>query len=507
MVRRWRCSAASRVAVLCLMIGLLAGCKTNAEKAAELVRQGTASVQSADPDAALKAFRQALALDPESTEALRSLAGLNLKLDRIKDAKKQFIALLERQPDDIDVNQSMAEIALAEVDTETAAAYASVPMAKAPEDARTKGIGIALEFYLADLNADEAGRQTALKKARDLLAVSPGVMTASRILIQSLMNGPDPGAALPMIDAALADRPKSLELNMMKLNVLSRVGDGSGGADQLKAMYRDFPDNTDVQVWLTEWYLGAGKPDETVSFLRDLAARHKDDPQEHEAIADYVEKNFPGVAAAGELDRIAGLYGAGEIADRYRAGAAGVRFAGGEFDEAIAGMQALLQPGRPLAASPGHRTALAAMLNDVGRRQDARKIVNSVLADNPNQIDALKLRARWQMQDDDTSGAISTLREALSAARGDPELLTMIAEAYESGGSEGLAGRSLADAVNASGNGVRETVLFVRFLLRTGNPAVAADTLSKSLEVHPGDPALLALAREAGVTADPSANN
>jgi cellulose synthase operon protein C len=507
MIRRWCGSAASRVTVLCLMIGLLAGCKTNAEKAAELVRQGAASAQSADPDAALKAFRQALALDPESTEALRGLADLNLNLDRIEDAKKQYIALLERLPQDIDANQSMAEIALSEIDTETAAAYASVPMAKAHEDARTKGIGIALEFYLADLAGDDAGRQAALNKAQDLVAVSPEIIAASRILIQSLMNGPDPGAALPMIEAALADRPKSLELNMMKLNVLSRVGDGAAGADQLKAMYRDFPDNTDVQAWLTEWYLGAGGPDETVSFLRDLAARHKDDPLEHEAIADYVEKTFPADAAAGELDRIANLYDADQIADLYRARAAGVRFAGGKFDEAIAGMQALLKPGRPLAASAGHRTILAGMLNDVGRRPDAQKIIDSVLADNPNQIDAQKLRARWLMQDDDTSGAISALREALSAARDDPELLTMIAEAYESSGSEGLAGSSLADAVSVSGNGVRETILFVRFLLRTGNPSVAAETLSKSLEVHPGDAALLALAREAGITAAPAENN
>ncbi len=354
--------------------------------------------------------------------------------------------------------------------------------------------------------ATQRSGKSLLAKARQILEVAPDVFVARRIVIQSLLNGPDPARALPFIEAGLTTRPKSLELNMMKLNALSRTGDGAGGIAQLKAMYRDFPDNSDVQAWLTEWYVNDAPPAEAIAFLRDLATRQGNDPAQHDYIADYVEGHFPGHSAADELYRIANAYPEPAIADRYRARAAAVRFAEGETGEAISEMRSLMQGNTALSKSSPFRMALANMLIKVGQTGEALPLIDSVLAEDPKRVDAPVLKAQWQIQGGDIQGAITTLTSAISWAGKDPQLLTLLAEAYEKNGNTELARSSLLDAVTVSHNGVRETRLLVRFLQRTdGKGLMIDDILTKALEAHPGDPELVALARQSqvGITAEP----
>ncbi len=161
-----RCLRASvkLAAPLCLLITLLAGCKSNVEKAAEFVSKGVALEQADDAEAAIAAYRQALAIDSESIEARRRLAALNLKTENLEGAQKQYAALLERLPGDIDANQGLAEIALAGIDLQTAAGFAAVPIESDPTSPRTEGIKIALAFYQADAAGNAAEREVALSE-------------------------------------------------------------------------------------------------------------------------------------------------------------------------------------------------------------------------------------------------------------------------------------------------------------------------------------------------------
>lgn len=482
----------------------LAGCKSSAERAADLVASGIVLEQAGDLDGAGRSYRSALDLDPANTDALRRLAGINLGREDYGKARPQYLALRERLPEDVEANLALAEIALADHDTDLAASYADVPRNSAPDNPRTRGILAALAYYAAAAAGDGDAREQALAEARTILRNAPGTMAARRILIQSLMSGDDPGTALPEIEAGLRENPGSLELNMMKLNVLSRQNGGTGAGEQLKAMYRAFPDNPDVQVWLRDWYLGEDDPDEIIPFLRDLAARHGDDLGEHDQIADYVVDNLNTVDAVDELDTLAGDYPPGPIADIYRARAAELRFFElGKRDDALATMHDIAGGKNAQKARPIYRFVFARMLDAKGHRADARAILDDVLAFDPNLAAAQKLRARWLIEDRDFSSAISSLRGALTSSSKDPELLTMIAEAYEQSGAVELAGSSLAQAVELSGNGVRESILFVRFLLRTDKRPVAVSVLRSALEAHPENPDLLDLAHEAGINLSP----
>lgn len=493
-----------RVAVLGAMVLAAASCKSGADKAADLVKQGTAFEQVHNDDAARNAYLQALDLDPESIDARRALAALNYRVENMDAARAQYSAIRDRLPNDIEANLALAEIALIAQNTDLATSYADVAFTTAPDMPRTRGVRIALDFYAAVAANNEIAIQDALTKARELLVTAPEIFTARRIVIQSLMSSPKPVDALPEIEIALKTHPESLELNMMKLNVLSRQKNAAAAVEQMKLMYKQFPANREVEGWLHEWYLSKGTPAETVAFLRDLAARHADDRDQHRRIADYVATHFVKDDALAELERLASSYKPRHIADIYRAREAQVLFDAGQRDEAVTLMRDIMAKGRPLSQAPYYRTVLAEMLDHVGRREEARAIVDDVLNDAPTTVAALKLRAGWLIEEEDYSGAISALRIALTADPKDPVLMTMIADAYEKTGTPELAGRSLADAVELTQAGVKESLLYAQFLMRTGDSRMAALTLANALQAHPGNAEILAYVREGGIDLSPS---
>ncbi len=497
-------SKAFRILVLAAILAGTASCKSSADKAADLVRQGAAFEQAHNDDAARNAYLQALDLDQESIDARRALAALNYRVENMDAARAQYSAIRDRLPNDIEANLALAEIALIAQNTDLATSYADVAFTTAPDMPRTRGVRIALDFYAAVTANNEIAIQDALTKARELLVTAPEIFTARRIVIQSLMSSSKPADALPEIEVALKTHPESLELNMMKLNVLGRQKNGTAAVEQMKLMYKQFPTNREVEGWLHEWYLSEGTPAETVAFLRDLAARYADDRDQHRQIADYVATHFVKDDALAELEKLASSYKPRHIADIYRAREAQVLFDAGQKDEAVTLMRDIMAKGGPLSQAPDYRTNLAEMLDLVGRREEARAIVDDVLANAPTTVAALKLRAGWLIEEEDYSGAISTLRIALSADPKDPALMTMIADAYEKTGTPELAGRSLADAVELTQAGVKESLLYAQFLMRTGDRRMAALTLANALQAHPDNAEILAYVREGGIDLSPS---
>lgn len=492
---------ASFLRILALIaVTFCVSCKSNTEQAAGLVEQGQAQEQAGDQTAALKSFRDALGLDSENIDARRALAALLFQQDDFVAARSEYLAIRERLPSDLETNLSLTEIALAQYDTASAETFLEVPKKTDAASARTRAAIVALEFYKADVAGDEAGRQNAVNDAKAILQEAPDSFAAHRIVIQFLMHGDDPEAALPDIDAELKQRPKSLELNMMKLNVLTKREDSSAGSDQLKAMYRDFPDNADIQSWLADWYLAAGAPDETVAFLRDLAARHGEDLGEHARIAAYVVDHYTAADAAAELERLRQAYPNGSVSDIYLAREAVVRFDIGHKDRGIKMLRDLLAR-EPAPADPVvPLTSLARMLYETGQGDEAKRLADKAISLGTGSVPAQILRADWSMQEKDYHGAATLLLQALSAAPENPEVLMRLGRAYDADGSPQLANAALANAVRASGYGAQESIAFVQFLLRDDKRSVAETVVQAALKAHPDDPDLLTLATQENFT-------
>lgn len=480
---------------LCAVLAF-SGCKTSEERAEQYYQSGLALLEAGEEEGAISEFQNALQRDDLHKGARFAVADILLKQGRTDEAYSQYLGLIERFPDDVETRLALAEMALSAQNFEAAERDGAEAMRLAPANPHTRAVQAALDYNTSVQANDAIAITSAVAAARKALVDAPDSLAARRVVIFALLNGPDPVKALPDIEIAIAQAPDSIEFQMLKLNVFSRTHNSVDGGAQMKRMYEKFPDNTDIRTWLYEWYVAQGDTTQTLAFLRDLAGRDDGDPEQQMRVVQFIRDTDGPDAAAAELLRLADTASDRESSDRYRALGAAIAFEQGRRRQAISMLKEVITKAEPSKQTNDIKVALARMLAETDDVAGASALIDEVLQSDTTQVDALKLRGTWLLQANKPREALEVLRTAIDLRPRDPEILTMLGKAYESDGSAALAGRNLALAVEVSGSGVEESLLFYKFLVRTGRPAVANSVLATALQANPDNVALLTVAAD-----------
>lgn len=488
-----------RLLILPLMIAVfsLAGCKSAKEKAEDYYQSGLALLKQGDEDRAMVEFRNVFKYDGFHKDARKTYADVLRKEGNLAEAYSQYLRLIEQYPDTAEVRKILAEMAIDSNDWTEAERHGRAALQLAPQDPAVQAIGLALDYRAAVMADDEAGRAKIADEARALLATLPDSRVLHRIVIDRLISGPDPMAAMPEIDAALKADPKSLEFQMTKFRLLAKSGDVQGTGDQLKLMVDLFPDVAQVKGALIGWFMSQKDYDGAEAFLRKQAGDPTGPTVDHLALIQFLKTSRGPDAARAELQALVKANAGMPNADLYASLLAALDFEAGKKDEAIATMQAVVKAAKPSDQTRNIKDALAGMMDQTGNRVGARALVEEVLAEDPSNVAALKLRARWFIQDDKAGDAVADLRTALDQSPRDPEIATLLASAYERDGSLDLAGDQLAKAVEMSGSAPAESLRYAAFLMRQGKGGkVVEAVLTNARQVSPNNPEILRVLAE-----------
>jgi cellulose synthase operon protein C len=126
-----------------------------------------------------------------------------------------------------------------------------------------------------------------------------------------------------------------------------------------------------------------------------------------------------------------------------------------------------------------------------GNAAAAEPLVAEIIEKDRRNVGALKLRAVMKLDKGQIDGAISDVREALNDQPKSPELLMLLALAYEKNEKNELADRQYADALKSSGSNPDIAIRYVAFLQRRGDPSHAEDVLVDVLGRYPNNIKLL----------------
>ncbi len=244
-----------------------------------------------------------------------------------------------------------------------------------------------------------------------------------------------------------------------------------------------FPDNAGARDALIQWHLRQGDTDAAEAILRAHAAQTPDDPAPALVVVQFLLELRGPEAARAELEaRIA----ASAAPHPYQRALAGLDFAQGDRETAIAALRALLEGAEPSDGTRDLQVTLAEMLAATGAAEESAALIETVLAGDKGNVPALKLRARGAIEADRPEAAIEDMRAALVQAPRDPEIMTVMAMAHEREGNRELMGERLSLAVETSNRAPAETLRYASFLMqedRTG-PAegVVVDALRRAPE-------------------------
>lgn len=476
-----------------LAIGLtlsLSACQSSEERAEEHFQAAIALIEKADYDRAVVELRNVFELDGSHREARRLLARVMLEQrGNRQQAYSNYLRLVEQYPDDLEARIALSQIAFSAGNWEEFDRHGAEAVRLAPEDPQVKELAAGLDYRRAVMADDAPARRKAADQAVVLLAQNDDSLILRNLVIDNLLREGDLTAALAEIDRLLEADPANQLYNQQRLSVLAELGDNAGIEAQLRAMIERFPDETLHKATLLRFFVSRQEMDKAEAFLRDLAAAAPaDDPGRRVDLIRFLAEFRSVEAAKQEIARAIA-----EVPEPrpFRVLDAGLDFAAGERDKAIATMEQVLQGAEASVETRNIKVALAQMLLATGNEVGARARVEEVLAEEPSHPEALKMRAAWLIQADDTDGAVAALRTALDQKSEDFQAMTLMAEAHARAGRPELSRELLALAVEASGNAAPETIRYAKLLMEDESYLPAEDILLKALRIAPQNGELL----------------
>ena len=474
--------------VLALMFcAVLAACDSPEEKAQAHYESGLALLDEGDAARARLEFRNALQDMNTHLEARIALARLNMREGITRQALNEYVRVVEQQPDNLEALIAVSQLAFGRQAWDAFERYSTSAIETAPADPAVQIIEKAVRYRTAVLDEDTEARRNVVRESEVTYADNPDSSILRSILLDGYLRDQNFTKALIEVDKLIAVEPKNIDHYNLKLRLLSGIQDLDSIEAELRKMVGLFPENLEVRGNFIRYLIQREKTLEAEEFLRSLVATAEDDEtrdSQRTTLVQFILQARGVDAALEELSRILEEDPSSAVAVTLKAS---LDFDAGRRDEGMQALQAFLESSSETASQEQlmqAKVTLANMLLVVGNEVGARREVEEILQSDASNVAALKMQARWMIQDDATDDAITTLRTALGESPQDVEAMLLMAAAYERAGNTPLRLDFLSLAVEASNNAPAVTLRYAEALGQNDQLTQAESTLISALRLQ-----------------------
>jgi tetratricopeptide (TPR) repeat protein len=389
-------------------------------------------------DTAEKAFQKAVELRPSSLGATQALAAFYVSTGRAEQAEKTLLQAAALDETGYQINRDLAVLYLlrgrdADAEPRIKRVLEVVP------DERT------LRVALGDLYFRHRKFREAIEAYEPLSRVGTKSFAAAtaRTAYAEFESGRQ-DAALDRIDMALTQKADDIDLLSMRARMLLAIGRFTEAADAARAAHRIQPDRFDPLYVLGTVALQQGRTDEALKYLRaaEAAAPRAPGPKLQLAIA-YLGMG-DGAAA---LRHAKGAFAAAPDQVLTQLTLARVLIATGDT---TAGEKALSPLGQTHPQLQGVQIAQGDLALRKRDASAARRAYESVLKDDPNQVDALRGLVNVHLLAKQGAQAVVIVERALAAHPGNGSLLLLAAQTHLAVGNAERAESHLQQALKVA---------------------------------------------------------
>jgi cellulose synthase operon protein C len=476
-------AAASLAALL-----FLAACDSAEERADGHYESAVELLAAGDVDRAIIELRNVFQLNGLHIPARKLYAATMLERGNLRDAMGSYTLVSEQDPNDLESRIAIARIAADSSNWEAFDLNTTRAHELDPDNPQVRLLWQVLQYRQAVLADDSLRRSQVAAEIAEMRDELPEDLLLSRVLIEDNIFQQRFSSALEELDGALRIAPGAQDLLQMRLALLAQLDQTEEVERQLTEMIAANPSDAQSKEALIRWHISRGNPEKAEEILRNDAYSEGATTEARVAYVAFVRQVRGDDAAREEVTALLEQERDVEILRSLRAG---LDFDAGRRSEAIAELEDIIATSEPSEVTRQVKVSLARMLAVNGDQVASRQRVEEVLAEDPTNVEALKMRAVTLIEQDRPDDAILNLRSALDQAPRDPQIMSLMAGAYIRAGSRELAGEMLSLAVEASNNAPEESVVYARFLIENGNLGVAEPVLIDALRLSPNNPAIL----------------
>lgn len=466
---------------LCASLGLSA-CSGSEERQASYLARAQQFFEEGNLEKARIEVKNVLQINANNAEGRYLLAELEEKENNWQQMFGNLMAAVEADPQLTKAHVKLAQLMIASNQLDEALKQTDKVLAYDADNAD------ALAVRAAVLSRQDRGDE-AIELAQKALQAKPGHVNAIGVLANVFMER-DIVEAERVLAEGLKQNPKNSVLQMLQIKAYTK----QNKTEEIIATYRKLgeenPDALLYPIQLANFYVANDRIDDAEALLRDLIKRNPKKNEVKLMLADFLAKHrTPERTLAALADFVEDDPANYEL----RSALARYHLSSKDVDSALATYQYPIDKEPTSADAIDARNRISELKLAQNKRPEAEALLKDIFKLEPENPDALLLRARLAMADGDANAAVGDLRTVLKQKPDSTAALALMGSAQERTGATDLALDSYQRLLQLEPNNAVGVLGSARLLLSRNKIDEAGKILESAWQKANGSPELASL--------------
>jgi tetratricopeptide (TPR) repeat protein len=484
-----------------LAASLVMGCGGKEERKAKYLERGKDYFEEQNFDKARVEFKNVLQIDPKTAEAYYYLGEIEEKEQNWRRAFGSYRKASELDPELTAARVKLGQFYLAQAAAlnardDTAGAANALGLAQEEVNAvlqrepqNPEGLTLQARLWVQEGDTDRA-----VDQLEQVLAEHPGLNSAVMALASIHENARRLEDAERVFQSGIesSGEPKPLRIQLSQFYIRQEQYDKAEAT--LRALIDHNPDELSFRLSLASLLAKTDQLDEAEKVLREAIQAAPDDAQRYVLLADFLASRRSKEAAIEELNS---FIKKNPDMTELKFALAKLRMEDGQTDEAKQVLEQVIAQEGVEPAGLRARVQLAQILasEDV---QSPRigKLLDEVLEENPRDNAALLMKGKLDLQQENYVDAIGDFRSVLKDQPDSPEVLRLLAAAHLANGDRELARDTMSRAIDANPGDNDLRLSMARLLVQDDKPDEALEQIDEVLKRDQYHEAALAMKYE-----------
>ena len=470
-----------RTVLAALLTGMISGCGSAEDSSERFIESGKELMEQGEFDKARLEFRNALQINPLEAEGYYQLALIDEKNQKWKGMYSNLVTVESLDPNHVPAIIKLGQLHVVSGQLDEAMKKAEKALSLEPDN------NDAILLKATTLIKQENFGMAEAEINRVLTADSKN-MEALTARVMLYKNSGQTQKALTAADEALALYPDAMPLKMIKLSIYQELNDYAA----MEALYRELlpenPNESWVAVSLAKLLNDSmDRYEDSKKVLEDYVAQNPDDAETIMLLVSLINSKDPELAMA-KLDE---FIKAKPDNQELRFAKIEMLSIQGKQDQMVTELEAIIASEPNSEIGLRARATIAGIKAQEGEFEEAENMVNEVLAISSEHEQALLLKAKLQLKNEQLDPAISNLRVLIRNNAELDEAMVLLAQAYALTGSSELAENSFRQALSVNPANPQAALSVASVLMRGNDLDRTEQVLVRALEGNANNENLL----------------
>lgn len=475
-IRNLRGNRLLAVLAVIVLIQFLSSCGGAEDRKASYFKRGMELYEQGNYVKAKLEFKNVLQIDPKDAEAHFMFGQIMEKEQDWRQAYALFLRAVELNPNHVGALIQLGRLYAMSGAPEKALEAADKALVQKPGDPAAmllKGLA----------KARMGNKEDAIRDVEAAVKVDPQNVDAVSLLSALYADLGDTDKAIKLAQQGLERNPNNMGIHLLLARMYEKTGNSKGTVDLLKKMVAIQPDNQSNRNRLAAYYHSKGNQAEAEKVLRDAILAQPESVDAKLALIEYLGRDKSAQAKAEQ--ELQGFVQKAPQEYRLQFALAEIYLGTKRKEEARKIYQGIAENDKEGVDGAKARTKLSGLLMMDNKLDQAKNMIDGVLADDPKNKDALLTRAAISLASKEADKGIADLRTLLNEDPGNVKALRLKARAHLAKKEIALARESLETAIQVSPQETAANFELAQLLVQTGKEDDAVLLLEKMQRFAP----------------------